>query len=256
MLAIAYGGREASARLRRNAQTVRLGSGLLIGLVALGLVFHVDDHLAKLTPGLHHVPAEQDRGQQDRAARAGEGSRRQGAAEGGQGRTEGLDRPPGLRRRSAAPRRRRLDQLAAARPRRSARQGRADRLLDVLVHQLPAHAPPPEGVVRRLPQGRPRDHRRPHARVRVRARHVERPRGGQAARDHVPGRPGQRLQDLGQLREPVLARRVPDRQDRAHPAPEVRRGLLPGDRAADPVAARCARAAGEAASPTRHRPRR
>ena len=51
MLAIAYGGREASSRLRRHAQTVRLGSGLLIGLVALGLVFHVDDRLAKLTPG-------------------------------------------------------------------------------------------------------------------------------------------------------------------------------------------------------------
>jgi cytochrome c biogenesis protein CcdA/thiol-disulfide isomerase/thioredoxin len=51
MLAIAYGGREASARLRRHAQTVRVGSGLLIGLVALGLVFHLDDNLAKLTPG-------------------------------------------------------------------------------------------------------------------------------------------------------------------------------------------------------------
>jgi cytochrome c biogenesis protein CcdA/thiol-disulfide isomerase/thioredoxin len=51
MLAIAYGGREASGRLRRHAQTVRLSSGLLIGLVALGLVFHLDDNLAKFTPG-------------------------------------------------------------------------------------------------------------------------------------------------------------------------------------------------------------
>ena len=51
MLAIAYGGREAAALLRRNAQAVRLASGLLIGLVAIGLVFHVDDSLAKLTPG-------------------------------------------------------------------------------------------------------------------------------------------------------------------------------------------------------------
>ncbi len=51
MLAIAYGGREASARLRQHAQTVRLVSGLVIGLVALGLVFHLDDNLAKFTPG-------------------------------------------------------------------------------------------------------------------------------------------------------------------------------------------------------------
>ena len=42
---------------------------------------------------------------------------------------------------------------------------------------------------------------------------VERRGGGQAARDHVPRRPGQRLRDLGQLLEPVLARRVPDRPD-------------------------------------------
>ncbi len=51
MLAIARGGREASARLRRHAGTVRTASGALVGLVALGLVFHVDDHLATVTPG-------------------------------------------------------------------------------------------------------------------------------------------------------------------------------------------------------------
>jgi cytochrome c biogenesis protein CcdA/thiol-disulfide isomerase/thioredoxin len=50
MLAIAYGGREAATHLRRHARTVRLVSGTVIGLVALGLVFHVDDNLAKLTP--------------------------------------------------------------------------------------------------------------------------------------------------------------------------------------------------------------
>jgi cytochrome c biogenesis protein CcdA/peroxiredoxin len=51
MLAIAYGGREAAARLRRNAQTVRLASGAIVAIVAVGLVFHLDDHLATLTPG-------------------------------------------------------------------------------------------------------------------------------------------------------------------------------------------------------------
>ncbi len=51
MLAIAYGGREAAGRLRQHARTVRLASGALIAAVALGLVFHLDDHLATLTPG-------------------------------------------------------------------------------------------------------------------------------------------------------------------------------------------------------------
>jgi cytochrome c biogenesis protein CcdA/thiol-disulfide isomerase/thioredoxin len=51
MLAIAYGGREAAGRLRRHAPTVRVVSGAVIGLVAIGLVFHLDDHLSTLTPG-------------------------------------------------------------------------------------------------------------------------------------------------------------------------------------------------------------
>jgi cytochrome c biogenesis protein CcdA/thiol-disulfide isomerase/thioredoxin len=51
MIAIAYGGREAAARLRRHALAVRRISGAVVGIVALGLVFHVDDNLATLTPG-------------------------------------------------------------------------------------------------------------------------------------------------------------------------------------------------------------
>ncbi len=51
MLAIAYGGREAAGRLRRRAVAVRAASGAVVGLVALGLVLHLDDHLAQLTPG-------------------------------------------------------------------------------------------------------------------------------------------------------------------------------------------------------------
>jgi cytochrome c biogenesis protein CcdA/thiol-disulfide isomerase/thioredoxin len=51
MLAIAFGGREAAASLRRHASSVRLVSGTLIAAVAVGLVFHLDDHLAQLTPG-------------------------------------------------------------------------------------------------------------------------------------------------------------------------------------------------------------
>ncbi len=51
MLVIARGGREASGRLRRHAETVRVASGAVMAAVALGLVFHLDDNLATLTPG-------------------------------------------------------------------------------------------------------------------------------------------------------------------------------------------------------------
>jgi cytochrome c biogenesis protein CcdA/thiol-disulfide isomerase/thioredoxin len=51
MLAIAYGGRGAAARLRRHARQVRVGSGVIVAAVAFGLVLHLDDDLATLTPG-------------------------------------------------------------------------------------------------------------------------------------------------------------------------------------------------------------
>jgi thiol-disulfide isomerase/thioredoxin len=51
MLAIAYGGREAAARLRRHAAAVRFASGAVVAAVAVGLVLHLDDNLATLTPG-------------------------------------------------------------------------------------------------------------------------------------------------------------------------------------------------------------
>ncbi|MDP9286220.1 MAG: cytochrome c biogenesis protein DipZ [Actinomycetota bacterium] len=51
MLLIARGGREASAHLRRRANSLRIGSGVLIAAVALGLTFHLDDRIAQFTPG-------------------------------------------------------------------------------------------------------------------------------------------------------------------------------------------------------------
>ncbi len=50
MLAIARGGREMGARIRTHAERLRMVSGVVIALVAIGLVFHADDRLAKLTP--------------------------------------------------------------------------------------------------------------------------------------------------------------------------------------------------------------
>jgi thiol-disulfide isomerase/thioredoxin len=51
MLAIAYGGREGAGHLRRHANTIRVASGAVVAAVAVGLVLHVDDRLATLTPG-------------------------------------------------------------------------------------------------------------------------------------------------------------------------------------------------------------
>jgi cytochrome c biogenesis protein CcdA/thiol-disulfide isomerase/thioredoxin len=49
MLAIARGGREASVRIRQHAETVRLASGVLVAVVAVGLVFSLDERLAKVS---------------------------------------------------------------------------------------------------------------------------------------------------------------------------------------------------------------
>ena len=68
---------------------------------------------------------------------------------------------------------------AADLARRAARARRARRLLDVLVHQLPADAPPAEGVGRGVPGRRAHDRRRPQPGVRLRARAGQRPVGGE-----------------------------------------------------------------------------
>jgi cytochrome c biogenesis protein CcdA/thiol-disulfide isomerase/thioredoxin len=51
MLAIARGGREMAGRIRTHAERLRIASGAVVALVAVGLVFHLDDRLAQLTPG-------------------------------------------------------------------------------------------------------------------------------------------------------------------------------------------------------------
>jgi len=51
MLLIALGGRGAATRLRSEGPLLRVGSGAVIGLVALGIAFHVDDHFTTAVPG-------------------------------------------------------------------------------------------------------------------------------------------------------------------------------------------------------------
>ena len=148
----------------------------LIAAVAIALVFHLDDTTSRRSPRATRRSCRSKLEEQlDRQARAREGARRRAGARGRASKTP-KGEPARLRRRTAAPRRRRVDQHEAADARLAARQGRARRLLDVLVHQLPAHAAAPEGLVRDVPRQRARDHRRAHARVRVRARDVERRR--------------------------------------------------------------------------------
>ena len=53
MLVIAFGGRGAASRIRAHADEVRIASGVLVAAVAVGLVFHIEDHLTSLhVPGL------------------------------------------------------------------------------------------------------------------------------------------------------------------------------------------------------------
>ena len=182
MLLVAYGGQAMATRIRVDgaAAAVRI-SGLVIGAVALAIAFNVDTRFQTALPG--YTQALQKHVEETGAARTraregdrGEGTRRRpsrtpGAALPFYGKAPPLE--PG----------RRMVQHDAAHARPAPRQGRAGRLLDVLVHQLPAHAPASRGLVPRLPPRRARDHRRPHTRVRVRARRLERRRGRQAPRD-------------------------------------------------------------------------
>jgi cytochrome c biogenesis protein CcdA/thiol-disulfide isomerase/thioredoxin len=51
MLLIALGGRGVATRLRAEGPLLRLASGAVIGLVALGIAFHVDDRFTTALPG-------------------------------------------------------------------------------------------------------------------------------------------------------------------------------------------------------------
>ncbi len=76
MLAIAYGGRSAAARIRARAPQVRMVSGVLVAGVALALVFHLDDHLTSL-----HVPGLT--GLENRIASSSAGEKQLGKVRGG-----------------------------------------------------------------------------------------------------------------------------------------------------------------------------
>jgi cytochrome c biogenesis protein CcdA len=90
-------------------------------------------------------------------------------------------------------------------PRFAARQSRAGEFLDLLVHQLPAHAPLRQGLVAEV--WRPWAGRRGRARPGVRLREgcCQRPEGAAGLEHLVPGGTGQPVPHLACLRQPVLA---------------------------------------------------
>ncbi len=96
----------------------------------------------------------------------------------------------------------------AADPALAARPRRPRRLLDLQLHQLPAHPALPDRLGQALPQGRPDDRRRPLAGVPVREGRRQRRRRDRTQRHRLSGCPGQRPRDLERLRQPVLAGRV------------------------------------------------
>ena len=164
MLLVIVGGRSAAARLRAYAPRVRFVSGVLVAVAALGIALHVDERFQTALPGYTDALRRPRREVGAGRAPARDASRRR--LEVAHAATNGLE-DYGVAPRSA---RGPLVQHPAADASVAPRPRGARRLLDVFVHQLPADASAPEGVGRGLPQSRADDHRRAHARVRVRAR--------------------------------------------------------------------------------------
>jgi hypothetical protein len=95
----------------------------------------------------------------------------------------------------------------------TARQGGADRFLDVLVHQLPARPAPRGGLVQRLQEGRLGRGGRVGTGIRLRARGLQRRERRGQPRHRLPGRRGRQPGDLGRLQQRVLAGGIPHRPD-------------------------------------------
>ena len=220
------------------------------------------DRARRARPGL---PRQPDR--LARALRADRGAARPAAREVALRRDGARHRrreAEGARRGARLRRRRALVQLPPARSPGPPRPRRADRLLDLHLHQLPAHAAAPAGVGRALPRARPDDRGRPHARVRLRAQGRQRPGRDRAQPAALSRRPGQRLRDLERLGQPVLAGEVPDRRQGPRALRPLRRGRVrrrPRRRSArcSPRPARRRSASGRASrpgTPSRRRRRR
>ena len=213
MLLIAIGGREASARIRSHAETIRMASGVVIALVALRA------RLPRRRPPREDLGAGWTTYLQDKVEGSSSGKRELAKVRGGGAALAVVHKTPGnLPDYGVAPPIHADGDWINTKPLTLAQLRGKVVLIDFWTYScinclrtLP-HLKAWYATYRKQGLVIIGVHTPEFAFEHV---DVERARSGEAARHHVPGRAGQPLQDVGQLREPVLARRVPDRQDRA-----------------------------------------
>ncbi len=204
LLAFALAGQQMTTRIaavRTRMPLVRRITGGVLVATALAVFFGVADQVQRLVPS--YVTAAQSQIEDNAAAREALGALDSPAEAAPQAGSVAVDSPdlgpvmsfddcekrsrhprqlrgrPGLHRHPGLAehtRRQGPDPAGAARPRRPGR------LLDLLLHQLPAHPALPDGVGREVPGQGSDDRRRPLTGVRVRARGRKRRRPGRQAR--------------------------------------------------------------------------
>src|SRR5471030_2732717 len=139
----------------------------------------------------------------------------------------GGHRDAGRRRHAAAiDGRRQMAQLPRADAGRAERQRGADRLLDLLLHQLTAQPALRRGMGQEIQGPGPGGDRRARPRIRLRARHRQRRHRREKTGHHLPGRHRQRLRHLARDEQPVLAGALLHRRAGPRARPPLRRGRV------------------------------
>ena len=198
LLGLALGGRKVIDRVRSRGRGPGLqrGFGAVMLLTAVlmftsvdlrfqeALASHFPSFLTNPTGELEKTKAVEDQLAKLRGEAKFKAPSSEGRSAGGGDALPGVRTPElpvlgpgaGVRRHAALVQHHAADDGPPARPRR------ARRLLDVHLHQLPAHAALHQGLGCRLPRPRPDDRRRPHAGVRLRAQGHQRRAAPSSAR--------------------------------------------------------------------------
>ena len=180
--------------VRNHLGGIRIASGVILMLTALVIATNVAEPLQRAVPGFLAAPrtasrttqSVQDKARQPRGPRDHQPRRPHRPRDELRRVLVRPDRAaqlrPGARHSAASPRG--STPTAASRSRLDDLKGKVV-LIDFWtysLHQLPAHAPVRDGLVRQVQGRRPRRHRRPHARVRLREGRIQRQRRHQALR--------------------------------------------------------------------------